>query len=598
MENNPTASQTDEKTAGGKLNRLTSDYRLVKKSNLFDPVFYLLNNPDVRVADVDPLRHFLRHGWKELRDPSPGFSVSFYLETYSDVREAGVNPLVHYLRLGQAEGRQRLPGEKARRARRQFVPAPAARRKITLRSAFGYAKVYGVQGAVRKAQEKLIPRAAFGHPDVTRAMNLIPSVVVSRSEVWHEPLADAEVTVSVIIPTKNAGGDMLPLLKTLRAQKGLKAIEIVVVDSGSKDDTLVLAEQFGARIVQIAPQEFSHSYARNLGAQKAQGDFLLFTVQDALPPNETWVRDMLQVLQQNEVSAVSCAESPREDADLFYRQICWNHYNFLGINQSDRIFSMPEKKDHISLRQNAQLSDLACLIPRELFLQYGYRRDYAEDLDLGLRLIQDGHRIAFLGSTRVIHSHNRSPYYFLKRGYVDNLFLSDMFSDFVLPRVTLEELIPDVIYTYQFLTDLIIRLDKTRFPTSTGAFAGMVSQTFANTRHGEYPASLPALQSAYLDPQAKDLLLHLMSRWGLGRAGRSYSGFFLSSFQGYVDITTSYLENSYEAVTKELLEEVKICLHKAFCILTGAYLAYCYRTGSAENSATMEQLHLLLKEGV
>ena len=598
MENNPTASQTDEKTAGGKLNRLTSDYRLVKKSNLFDPVFYLLNNPDVRVADVDPLRHFLRHGWKELRDPSPGFSVSFYLETYSDVREAGVNPLVHYLRLGQAEGRQRLPGEKARRARRQFVPAPAARRKITLRSAFGYAKVYGVQGAVRKAQEKLIPRAAFGHPDVTRAMNLIPSVVVSRSEVWHEPLADAEVTVSVIIPTKNAGGDMLPLLKTLRAQKGLKAIEIVVVDSGSKDDTLVLAEQFGARIVQIAPQEFSHSYARNLGAQKAQGDFLLFTVQDALPPNETWVRDMLQVLQQNEVSAVSCAESPREDADLFYRQICWNHYNFLGINQSDRIFSMPEKKDHISLRQNAQLSDLACLIPRELFLQYGYRRDYAEDLDLGLRLIQDGCRIAFLGSTRVIHSHNRSPYYFLKRGYVDNLFLSDMFSDFVLPRVTLDELIPDVTFTYHFLSELVGQLEQLSLPADSNLFAEAMLRAFAGAGTQHYPASLPTLQDAFLDPQAKELLLHLMTGWGLNKAGKAYTGFLLSAFQGYANITMAYVQNTYEALNDELLDDVKHCLHKAFCILTGAYLAYCYRTGSAEDSGTMEQLHLLLKEGV
>jgi glycosyltransferase involved in cell wall biosynthesis len=581
------------------LKRLISSYQLVKKSGFFDPVYYLLKNPEVRVEDIDPLRHFMRYGWKELRDPSPRFSVSFYLKSYPDVREKNMNPLVHYLLVGRAEGRQALPGKKVPReihfsSRKKNKP----RQSITLRLAFGYAKIYGLAGALRKAREKLIPKSDFGHPDRSHASNTIPQEPVRLPDIAQELLPAADVTVSVVIPTKNAGADMVPLLKVLNAQQGLKAIEIIVVDSGSQDETLIIAEQFGAQIIQIPPETFSHSHARNLGAQQARGDLLLFMVQDALPPNATWVWEMLQVLQQNEVSAVSCAESPREDADLFYRQICWNHYNFLGINQSDRIFSMPEKKDHISLRQNAQLSDLACLIPRELFLQYGYRRDYAEDLDLGLRLIQDGHRIAFLGSTRVIHSHNRSPYYFLKRGYVDNLFLSDMFSDFVLPRVTLEELIPDVIHTYQFLTDLIIRLDKTRFPTSTGAFAGMVSQTFANTRHGEYPASLPALQSAYLDPQAKDLLLDLMSRWGLGRAGRSYSSFFLSSFQGYVDITTSYLENSYEAVTKELLEEVKICLHKAFCILTGAYLAYCYRTGSAENSATMEQLHLLLKEGV
>ena len=598
MEDHPTAAQTSEKTAGGKLSRLTSDYRLVKKSSLFDPVFYLLNNPDVRVADVDPLRHFLRHGWKELRDPSASFSVAFYLETYSDVREAGVNPLVHYLRSGQAEGRQRLPGEKAQHGRRHFAPAQAVRRKITLRSAFGYAKVYGLQGAFRKAQEKLNLRTALGHPEETRVMNLVPPEVVGLPDVRQEPLPDADVTVSVVIPTKNAGGDMLPLLKTLRAQKGVKAIEIVVVDSGSKDDTLVLAEQFGARIVQIAPQEFSHSYARNLGAQNAQGDFLLFTVQDALPPNETWVREMLQVLQQNEVSAVSCAEAPREDADLFYRQICWNHYNFLGINQSDRIFSLPERKDHLSLRKNAQLSDLACLISRELFLQYGYRRDYAEDLDLGLRLIQDGRRIAFLGSTRVIHSHNRNPYYFLKRGYVDNVFLSDMFSDFVLPRVTLDELIPDVAFTYHFLSELIGQLEQLSLPADSNLFAELILQAFARAGMQHYPATLPPLQDAFLDPQAKELLLHLMTGWGLSKARKAYTGFLLSAFQGYANITIAYVQNTYEALNEELMDDVKHCLHKAFCILTGAYLAYCYRTGSAEDSATMAQLHLLLKEGI
>jgi len=81
------------------------EYRTIKNSGLFDPAFYLLNNPDVRNADVDPLSHFIEHGWRESRDPSAAFSTSQYLFDNLDVARARVNPLVHYLRYGHREGR-------------------------------------------------------------------------------------------------------------------------------------------------------------------------------------------------------------------------------------------------------------------------------------------------------------------------------------------------------------------------------------------------------------------------------------------------------------------------------------------------------------
>lgn len=67
-------------------------------------------------------------------------------------------------------------------------------------------------------------------------------------------------------------------------------------------------------------------------------------------------------------------------------------------------------------------------------MRYRYRGDYAEDLDLGIRLIQDGYRVAMLASVKVIHSHNRPAYYFLKRSFVDVIFLVGLFKDFTYPR--------------------------------------------------------------------------------------------------------------------------------------------------------------------
>lgn len=145
------------------------------------------------------------------------------------------------------------------------------------------------------------------------------------------------------------------------------------------------------------------------------------------------------------MAAVSCAEFPREDVDLFYRILFWNHYRFLEVDKHDRVLSMPETESYTFLRRTGQLSDLACLISRDLFLKYKYRHDYAEDLDLGIRLIKDGYKIAFLNSVQIIHSHNRSFYYFLKRAYVDSLFLTRIFPDYPVPAVNEERLLKEIL---------------------------------------------------------------------------------------------------------------------------------------------------------
>lgn len=85
--------------------RALVDYFIIKASGYFDPAYYLLNYPDCRRADVDPLWHFVRYGWKEGRNPSPYFNTEYYLKTNPDVQASGMNPFVHYLRFGRQEGR-------------------------------------------------------------------------------------------------------------------------------------------------------------------------------------------------------------------------------------------------------------------------------------------------------------------------------------------------------------------------------------------------------------------------------------------------------------------------------------------------------------
>ena len=59
------------------------------------------------------------------------------------------------------------------------------------------------------------------------------------------------------------------------------------------------------------------------------------------------------------------------------------------------------------------------IISRELFDRYQYRYDYAEDLDLGIRLLEDGYRIKLLSGVRTVHGHDRPAGYYFKRGFVE-----------------------------------------------------------------------------------------------------------------------------------------------------------------------------------
>ena len=71
------------------------------------------------------------------------------------------------------------------------------------------------------------------------------------------------MSVSVIIPTLEAGKQIVPLLKSIESQTR-KPDEVWVVDSSSADGTAELARQCGAKVLGIAREQFDHGGTRDL----------------------------------------------------------------------------------------------------------------------------------------------------------------------------------------------------------------------------------------------------------------------------------------------------------------------------------------------
>jgi serralysin len=83
-------------------------YTAIGASNLvdgFDAEYYVTHNPDVAASGVDPLWYYNTFGWHEGRNPNALFDTNGYLAHNPDVAAAGVNPLWHYENFGWQEGR-------------------------------------------------------------------------------------------------------------------------------------------------------------------------------------------------------------------------------------------------------------------------------------------------------------------------------------------------------------------------------------------------------------------------------------------------------------------------------------------------------------
>ena len=85
---------------------LNKELRTIRHSGLFDIDWYYNTYPDIAVANMHPMVHYLLYGYREGRNPSPLFDSVWYLRYYPEVDEAGINPLIHYIRWGKQEGKQ------------------------------------------------------------------------------------------------------------------------------------------------------------------------------------------------------------------------------------------------------------------------------------------------------------------------------------------------------------------------------------------------------------------------------------------------------------------------------------------------------------
>ena len=120
--------------------------------------------------------------------------------------------------------------------------------------------------------------------------------------------------ISVLIPVKDGGLDLVRALEAIARQDVDDEVDVVVVDSGSQDGSAARARELGAQVHEIPAEHFDHGATRNLAAELARGDVLVFTTQDAYPPGDDWLRTLVAPISDPEVAGVYGRQIAHEDA--------------------------------------------------------------------------------------------------------------------------------------------------------------------------------------------------------------------------------------------------------------------------------------------
>jgi rhamnosyltransferase len=245
--------------------------------------------------------------------------------------------------------------------------------------------------------------------------------------------------VSVVIPTLNAGPEFEELLKKVSVQEGDFDREILVVDSGSTDSTVELARRYGATVHHIRREEFDHGATRNFGISLARGEYVALTVQDAVPLDERWLGTMVENLEQDErVAGVYSRQIPREESSVLTRVLI-NDLATASLERREQFAESPEHYRKMPPRKRRRLAvfdDVSSCLRRSVWEKLPYEKtDFGEDIRWGKKVVEAGYKIVYEPRSAVFHSHERGATYDLKRYYMDQRVLLELFELKLVPNL-------------------------------------------------------------------------------------------------------------------------------------------------------------------
>jgi GT2 family glycosyltransferase len=319
--------------------------------NIFDAKFYLDRYPDVLMAKVSPLKHFLAYGIKEFRKPRPNYQPLKLFLNYRFIYKY-FNLCLVFIRWNQ---------------------------------------IGDFNSNFIKEKFKFVNIQKYFVLNYLKIKMIIFYVFQKYKLVFIQP---NEPKLSIVLVSWNKSYFLLSVLKELIKSEGIDKCEIIIVDNNSGPFTkYVLAKTIGIKVI-LNDINLGYSFACNQGVAKSKSDYIAFLNTDIffdavmiknlinfisiVKPNSIFGACVLNI--DNTIQEVGC----RINEDFTTKAIFNNHF------QSDiRIYRSGEV-DYVS--------GVFMIVPKKIFVELGgfdtnYSPAYFEDVDLCVRARLAGYHI-------------------------------------------------------------------------------------------------------------------------------------------------------------------------------------------------------------
>lgn len=201
------------------------------------------------------------------------------------------------------------------------------------------------------------------------------------------------MNLSIVVRAYNEAEHIERLMIGIGAQT-VTPQEVILVDSGSSDDTVAIARAYGARVVKVESTEFTFGRALNRGCDAATGDICVFPSAHVYPVRTTWLEDLVEPLRDDRV-VLSYGRQKGNDKNRF---------------SEHQIFAKWFPAQSVCPQTTHFCNNANCAIRRSIWESMPYDETLSglEDLAWAKAAQADGGWIAYTAEAEVVHVHDET----------------------------------------------------------------------------------------------------------------------------------------------------------------------------------------------
>jgi rhamnosyltransferase len=243
--------------------------------------------------------------------------------------------------------------------------------------------------------------------------------------------------IALVIPTWNGGPRWQQVMDRWQAQSGVGSLQMVCPDSGSNDGSEEVSRVAGAEVIDVPPAEFSHGGTRNMAVEHTDREFVILTVQDALPLSTTLAADLVAPLAADPtLCATFGRQVPLPGCHPVLKARIGGWAGGTEIEVQELGMQRWKDLDPWARLKLIRYDHVIAAMRREVWERHAFAPvSFGEDVDWARRVIQDGGRIAFVPGAAVEHSHDRPAWDEARRIYCDHRNLKRLVGLVAVPSV-------------------------------------------------------------------------------------------------------------------------------------------------------------------